>query len=627
MDYKSFNNYNNGINPNDKRAKDYQRQWWKCDGKELAENVTVNILTLVKQAASRLYQTYISSRYYANMPMSGLRAEAGQRIANTPVSKDRLAWNVCASCVDTLASKIAKNRPQPFFVTNKGSWEQQEKSKKLNSFMKGVFYQNRVYELAADVFKDAAIGGTGIVHIFSENKKIKYERVMPVELFVDEVEAEHQIITQLHRLKMVDRDTLREAFPEFEKEISEAEGPNLFELGYRENISDVLQVAESWHLRSSEDATDGKHVIIINNCTLFEEEYERDYFPFAFLKYNRRQTGFFGQGLVEQIEPIQENINKLLWLVDRSIQVGGTFKIAVENSSKAVYDKFSNDIGAFIPFTNTPPQYLCPPLVQPEIYQQLMNNVQKAYEISGISQLSATSQKPQGLNSGTALRTYNDIETERFQLLGKAWEQFFLDITDISIDIIQDIKGFSVTVPITKDERLSTFSSVQEISWKDIDLKKDEYVIQAFPISSLPSDPAGRRQTIQEYIQAGLIDPKEGRSLLNFPDLEGSDSLQEASRDYIKYIIEKMLNEGEYTPPDPFDDLQMSQQLAISYYQRAKTMDVEEEKLELLRRYMTQIQEIIKEATPPPAPAMDPLANPESTPTSDLVPNVAQPAG
>ena len=47
---------------------------------------------------------------------------------------------------------------------------------------------------------------------------------------------------------------------------------------------------------------------------------------------------------------------------------------------------------------------------------------------AGVSAMQATSQKPEGLNSGAAIRSYDDISTDRFAELSKKYDSVFVDL-------------------------------------------------------------------------------------------------------------------------------------------------------------------------------------------------------
>jgi len=141
-------------------------------------------------------------------------------------------------------------------------------------------------------------------------------------------------------------------------------------------------------------------------------------------------------------------------------------------------------------------------------------------------------------------------------------------------------------------------------------------------VSSLPSDPAGRLQTVQEYAQAGYLSPRQARRLLDFPDLEQVESLANAQENAIVRDLDRIVEDGEMTPPDAFTDLAMARELALQYLAEGKCNGLEEERMELLRRYVADVDTLQN----PPAPLMLPEAVPQAPPVpaapSDLVPNV-----
>jgi hypothetical protein len=128
-------------------------------------------------------------------------------------------------------------------------------------------------------------------------------------------------------------------------------------------------------------------------------------------------------------------------------------------------------------------------------------------------------------------------------------------------------------------------------------------------------------------MQGGLIDPQAGRRLLDYPDLDAEENLSNATLDYLHEILDKIVEDGEFTPPEPFDDLATAQKLALEYYALGKRDNLSPARLELLRRFMQQIELLQAPPAPPMDPTSAPLANPEPTPTSDLVPNAAPPTG
>src|SRR5271165_734612 len=594
------------------------KKWWE----EPIENLPAALFGVVKylkyNQSIRTTQLLTSTRLYGNLTLMGLNGLTYSKIASvTSASSSRLTYNVVQSAIDTVVAKMAKNKPKPLFLTSGGDYKLQRKAEKLTKFVDGIFYENKAYELGTQIFKDACIWGTGALHIFIQDDRLKFERQVITELQVDDMEAFYGFPRSLYRTRTVDRSVLLAMFPEKASVIHDADTAKPDDLGSYPTTADQIVVCEAWHLPSRKDANDGKHVIIIDKAVLFTEKWEHAFFPFAFFHWNKKVFGFWGQGLAEQIQPMQLEINKLLWVIQRSMHLAGSFKILVENGSKIVKEHLNNDIGSVITYTGQQPAYITPPIVQPEVYSHLQLLKQSAFEQAGISMLSAASLKPEGLDSGKALREFNNIESDRFMTVGQEYERLYTGMADVCIELAKEHFGedgeYRVRVPDRK--------FIETINWKDVHMKEDEYVLQCYPISSLPQEPAGRLQTIQEMMQAGLIDPDAGRRLLDYPDLEEEESLSNAALDYLHEILDKMVDDGEYTPPEPFDNLQAARKLALEYYAKGKCAGLEEEKLELFRRFLSQLDALNAQAQAAMAPPQpQPQAQPQPAPQSDLLP-------
>lgn len=621
MDYKDFsaNGPASELSARDKR-------WWLLKGKERAQAIQAVVRNIWEDDSRRQTQYQLCRRLYGNTPLMGITGFSFTRATGQQTGvKDRMTYNIVQSAIDTVTSKIAKNKPRPMFLTSGGDYQLQRKAKKLDKFVTGVFYENDVYALGQDIFRDGCIDGDGVAFVYEENGRICYERVDVAELYVDQMEARYGCPRQIHRVKPIDRDVLIEMFPDKKKAIQNANATKYPAAGTSQNVADQVTVTSSWHLRSGPEATDGVYCITIEGEELHAEEYKRDYFPFPGFKWSKRSHGYWGQSAAEQIQGIQLEVNKLLWVIQRSYQLAGSFKVLIENGAKIVTEHLNNDIGAIVKYTGTPPQYVAPPIIQAEIYPWLQTLKASAYEQLGVSQLSASSKKPDGLDSGKAIRAYNDIESDRFMVVGQNYERFFLDLARITVDMARDIYerdgSYEVGVPGKR--------FVETIDWKEIDLEDDAYEMQIFPVSSLPNEPAGRLQTIKEYMQAGLVTPRRGRKLLDFPDLEAEEDLANAPEEYLNEILDKIVYDGEYTPPEPYDDLALAHELALEYYARGKMSGVPNRRLELVRRFIDQVGLLQQKAMPPaapmavnPGPAGPPQAVPEAPPQSDLLSNI-----
>jgi hypothetical protein len=576
-----------------KREDQINKRWWLSPVEDMHKSVFAIVKLLSQYDSRRKAQYQVNARLYGNLDLVGLNGVSFSKLASQlPASKDRISYNVIQAGIDTLASKIAKNKPKSLYLTSGGNYKIQRKAKKLDKFVDGIFYENKTYELMPICFKDGAVFGDGFIHVFEEHGRVKHERVVAGELYTDWMEGLYGEPRQLHRVKIVDRDVLADSFPEHKKEILNVNRAGDDFVGSYQIVSDQVVVIESWRLPSGKDSKDGVHTINIENVCLSREPWENSFFPFARYSWSKRLYGYWSQGIPEQIQTVQLEINKILWIIQRSMHLAGTFKILMEKGSKIVKEHMSNEIGAMVMYTGVKPEYVVPQAVPVEYYQHLQTLKNSAFEQIGISQLSATSQKPAGLDSGKALREFNDIESDRYNLTGQGYENLSLDISKLSIwkakEIFQRENKYSIRAPGKK--------FIMSIDWKEINLEDDEYVMKAFPVSSLPSDPAGRLQTIREYMDSGQISPRTGRKLLDFPDLEQVENLQNAQEDYLTMILDKIVDDGEYTAPEPLDNLELAKELVLEYYASGKTNGLEEDKLGLLILFSDSVSRLLDEA-------------------------------
>lgn len=600
-------------------------RWWIAEDNDMPDAVFSQVSAIIQADKGRIdsYNTY-AKLYGTWTPTfwNGYQLASSGR-PSAPM-RERLTYNIIQSCIDTLTARISQNKPKPLFLTSAGDSKLQRKAKKLDSFCYGLFYENKLYQMGPKAFRDGCIFGEGIIHPYTESGEVKYERVLPYELLADYLESHYgpESTKSLFRIKNIDRTELMEAWPDKAGDIAKMPNTSVFISSSARSVADTVTVVEAWRLPIGRQK--GRHVIVAPGCTLCDEDYADDFFPFAIYRHNPRIYGFFSQGMAEQLVPTQVEINRTLISIQRSLYLGGTHKIFVKAGSKIIKSHFDNMIGTIMEYAgDTPPQYVVPQLVQPEIYEHLKDMKTSGYELVGISQLSSAGLKPLGVDSGKALRAVDDIQVQRFQTVAQSYEQFFVDLAKITISVARkayDHQGaLSVKVPGKR--------FIETIDWEDVNLDDDQFQLQIYPISKLPNDPEGRLATIQEMMQGGLINPQVGKRLLDYPDLEAEENLANATLDYLHKILDDIIEDGNYTPPEPFDDLTTARKLALEYYAQGKLNNLDEDKLELLRNFMSQIDQLQQQAQAalaPPPQASQPQANPTATPQSNLIPNVPQ---
>lgn len=601
-------------------------KWWLFKGQACANAVSSALKIIDHAQQMRLVQIVSSARLYGNSPLVGITGQVSARFnAISALMKDRLSYNAIQSIIDTAIARLTRDKPTPYHLTSGGDYHVQRKAKKMNELRDGIFHECQTYKKGEMCARDSAIFGAGLMKVFARDGKICHERVPLSQIYVDEMEALTSDPRSMHQVMNIDRDVLEDwrGGGGNTKKIEDANRASMSE-SRNPSIADVVQVRESWHLRSGPKAKDGKHVVSIAGETLLEERWDHDFFPFAMMPWCPKTYGYWPQGLAEQLQPMQLELNKILRCLQVSYERACLMLVLVENGSKVVKAHIDNEIGRLLSYTGTPPEVVTPPIAPPEIYQQIETLIRRMRDQAGLSEMATQGEKPAGVDSGKALRTLDDMETVRFTQISHAYEQFYIDIDRISLAVARDIAEeegeYSVKVPGR--------SSMSERKWSEVDLEPDDYSIHVYPTSALPDDPAGRLQTIQEYMQAGIIPPEVGQDLLEFPDLKRFETLQNAMTDRLHEVLDSIVDEGEYEPPEPYFDLQAADKLALQYLVLGESQDLEPERCELLRRFRSQIgalETLAAAAMMPPPGALPqgagPQAMPAPPPQSQLLPN------
>ncbi len=582
-------------------------RWWRAESdRAVAERVCSTLDRLERADADRLAQILTHARLYGGAKFAGLGLSDHART----LPGERLKRNVVASCIDTGCAKLAKNRPAPQFVTNGADWSTRRKASKLSKFGKGLLHQVDAYRIGPTMLREAMIFGTSLAKVVGERDRLCLERTFPWEVFVDHTEALYGEPRQMIQRRFVDRAVAMEAFAGSgqgvtmrRQAIADAATPERASIG-RDTTCEQIEIVEAWHLPSGDGADDGRHVIATRAGVLLNEKWERAAFPFVVLRWEDPIAGFWGVGMAHRLVGFQFEINKLLQRIQLAMHTFAATKVYIDAASGIPKAHIDNETGTvhMVSRGGAKPEIVPQQSVHPEMFAQVDRLVAAAFEDVGISQLSATSRKPAGLDSGAALREYNDIESERFVVAGRRWEEFFLDIVRRGLDVVREMGGeFSLSAPDKREP--------ERIAWADVDLEESAYTLQCFPVSLLPSTPAGRVQMVQELAGAGWIDAGTAMEMLDLPDLDEMWSRLTASRRHVRKVLDRMLDGGDQEMPDGAIDLRAALEQSNAAVWECEDNGAPEEITNRVRVYRDACASAMAKASAP-APAATPLPMP-----------------
>ncbi len=611
---------------------------WNTEAKDEVHTTLAAVFRTVRdECAWRVDADEYHAGLYSATDKPGIRGSSRRGYEYGPAT---LPYNVCRSATDTLTSKIAKHRPLPQVLTQKGSWANQKRARKMTQFLEGEFYRQRIYEKhSARIVKDSLVFGRGALKVCTEADKIRTERVHVWELWCDEWDARYGDPRNLYHCRSVDKGVLLERFGRTEaggmrktvKDALDGAGRLAFiddRWDDRGGMTvDRVDVIEAWHLPSVEGGKDGRHVIVVEGATLLDEPWEYDYFPFAILNFNDPLVGFWGHGLVEQIEGYQYEINLASDKSSEQHRMSGV-GILVPDNAKIYDQQIRNGITQIHHKAGGTPSVFDMDLVNEHTRQRPRELTQDALNDSGLSQMSVQSEKPAGITAAVALQTLDDIETERFMIPGRAYESWNLQVARLLIDcakkIAKDYGDHAVSVPMK--------GGLLDLNWNDVYV--DGVEIRIFATSLLPTQLAARLEKLKDMWNTGLIDRATFLRHLDAPDLQAELDLETADRLVVDEMLERMSeaeeDEGEeaYMPPSAYQQLEDPEQpgkpgWAMRRCQQRLNRGIldgmPEFNQEMLRRYLKDGQEAIEKLNPPAAPPMGPMAPPS--------PGIAPPQG
>lgn len=611
-------------------------EWWKAtDDRQLAAELCGTAAYLKTNQTYRMRQLAVSIRLYCNLPVY---SSAGSNVARMDrtrtLPEDVPTFNLVQVGVDTLVSRIGQNEPAPKFLTDGADYKERHRAQQLNQFVLGEFYQTKAYIKSKKMFRDGLTVGPGALKIYEgDNNKVAIDRVLTTDLYVDDNDSLNADPQQLYQLKLMDRDklianTMDKKAKAVIGDTPEAYPDNATDTG--RTTADQIMVVEGWKLPSGDDPeapgyVPGRHTIATMNGIIFDEEWNKPKFPFVFFNYADPFLGFWGQGIATQLFGTQMALKRVLHTITKAITLVGVPRVFQEMSSGVVSSHHNDQVGVIVKYKGIKPTYEVAPCNAPELYAERDKLIEYGLRQIGVSDMQATGEKPAGLDSGEAVRSYDDINSDRFSETAKKYDQIYIDLAYHIVDVAMDIakrEGKYQTVYPNKD-------GTKEIDLPKMTLLKNPFVIQCFNESSLPRTPAGRYAAITERVQAGMLSIKEGRRLLHTQDTEQNEKLDNASEERIFQILDNIVDSGKYTPPDPFIDLELATTLVVQYINLYLAANLEEEKADMLRTFFTQVQALKAASVPPPVPGAAPMpqASPEAPPTSPLVPNSPNPQG
>lgn len=571
-----------------------QDSWWWLEesDQDLANSCFTEADRINNDTLDRQQQMLESSAMYGDMAawpgLSGV-----DRVL--PMSR-RISHNVIATATDALVAEVTQTRPRPMAVTVGGDFTAHVRARKLTNYWDAKFDQLNVYDIGRQAVRDSIVCGLGIIRPYrvrpgSKHDEVKCERIWPGSFLIDDRGAVDVHPRSCFIRRAIDRSYLEGLYPDKADEIQNARRPDERYGMLYTGREDLVEVLEGWHLRSGPDATDGRHVICISTTVLHREDYDMEDFPLAFCRAVSPMRGFWGESIVRRAATAQFELNKLLRRVQESMHLHAVPRVFVNRGSGIVKPHFTNDLGILIEYDGAPPLFMTPNSMSADVYAHIDRLENWIYKEMGISQLSASSMKPAGLNSGRALRVYNDTQSRRFINLERSYEKMHCTLAQQMVELERQISEENPEHEVVYESR-----GIKEvIPFTKIDLSSSVMMVRIFPTSALPTTPAAKLQALEEMVTSGMIDNETFLRMADVPDLDAVRDTVVAPQELLEKRFDEMLETGEYTMPEPYMDLTRGLKMCSLYIQKAEVKGAPEDRLELLRQWLGDAKSMLDE--------------------------------
>lgn len=585
---------------------------WEEEPEEDAHRAFTSWADMVRErpaSVDRRKKNLLYASMYANLPMLGFGVNQYTRSMQN--SQGVISLNVTQNAIDALVSKVCKSDIRPMFTTVEGDYELREKMENADKYVDGLFYNEGYYaDTHPGAVLDCSVYGLGIVKAHAVDGCAGLERTFCHEMIWDDRECMYGKPRRIGQRKYYDKqetfDRFRTADKEWCKELERAidaggaeNDPDYGDVD-RDESSDQIQVYEGYVLPTSK--TKGAVIQCIRGLTLKRKPYTDKESPFTLLRPMVQLSGLYGIGCAEKIIGIQREINRIVRDIQSAMHLIAKPHWMVEASSNVLASSLNNDMATIIKYSGAvPPHVYTPQAMSPETYQHLQFLYATAYEIIGISQLTAQSQKPAGIDSAVGMRTFRDGETERFSQFVKATETFTAVNAKKTARVLGTLKdpGTQVAPPRGKQ-------TVEVVKWDPVDL--DSIAVQVYPSSKMPDTPAGKREYALELAQYGLAKPDEIFEMMEWGDTEAFARRRLAGRRNIEKDIAKM-RKGERVVRDAIGDHELAFKMASDAYEEAKLDGLPQKRLAMIRNYVLACSRFIAKK-PKPVPMAPPMGAP-----------------
>lgn len=580
------------------------QHWYRLPvGAPVHDSITAYARVLLSNESSFHSKNNARERIYEGVELQS------QRMALAALERGGMGiarLNALKSIIDTFVSRLTKDRPMPSFVTDDGDWMLKQQAKKFRKFIVGQMLETEFDDYSRDAVQDGSILGSAFTRIDDSDDTVYADRIPVNDVLFDRRECRYAKPLQAIVLKRIARDVLAEMFPDCRDEIMRApaaerrkeddgqDGPTVGDL------DDYVDLLEAWRLPSTCESEDGRHAIVFDGGTLLHERWHEPRFPWAMFRLVKPRWGLYGIGMVDNLAELQHRVNRIVRDIQLNLSATGRGHFLVNDQNDIPIEMLSG----FQPFKlkykgGQPPQWNTPTPFNAAQMSALDKFIGYMYDLSGVSQASATSKSALGAGaSGVALDTQYDIDSDRFRMPQSNYARYRLDGAQRYLDA-------AARVHRRRAERKGAKKSWVGVGWKNRDaierldyakvaLKNEQYRLQIEPVNFLPDTRSGKLSVVEQLAKAGVIPQWLVPTLFDEPDLQQANSILLAAFQNAMRKMDDLADMDLPLPaPEPYNDLELENKLVVAFYNRVQMDRAPDEVQDRYRQYADLVKQAI----------------------------------
>lgn len=489
--------------------------------------------------------------------------------------------NATRSCIDSQISKLSQTRVRPFLNPLSGTYRTRQVCRAGQKYFDQYYDVTGVYRKGIDACRDAEIFEIGWAWADEETRQIyqpkpwevlfdpaevHYGRVIRGALCFDHWPVEYIIARVKSKLPVLAAQAERDCSLKCKYEIY-------------------------WNLARKE-----KHYFI-NGQHAGMDKIEYSALPLVPIWFSPPVKSGKSVSLVDLVFPLQIELDDIVERIHAAAAINPGNMAFIPKGSNIKPSMVSNEFGAVYEYQPVPDAgqgqitIATPRFIDPQYFQAAAYYEQKIYEMTGTSQLSAQAKKPAGADSGKALETLEDVESDRHNVILQSLIKFYMDLANVIIEVFPEGED------ILPDDK-------GKVKWRDLKRERKAYRIQFSATSALSKDPKTKLEQIEKMVGMGLIKPEVSASLMEMPDLEDAYSIATAAYDDAQKIIERVIETGKMD----FYEAVPLQLMLLETTNTLARLDANDEKQEILERlsaflgFIVAKQQALQAQMQPPQP-------------------------